>query len=158
MTKVKKKKKNHLFLLRTDFISAYSPAYLLHHASLEPTAFSQTTSSLRETRASRAWNEIRAEKDKTGGWVWESLLLRLFHSQMKWWRHCLLFEILPSVIEMEVCWWISGICNTEQTSKNLSTVFNHLTIKLMPSCQASFQSHIIKTWLCIADCIEHLVP
>lgn len=120
-----KKKKALLFLLRTDFISSYSPPYPSRHTSLEPTAFPQTAPPLVETKPSRAWDEIR-EKDggRDGGgsnlgqawryllntgvgsgrgtWIkvshWsgsESLRLSPFDSQIKWERLCLLLWCFP---------------------------------------------------------------
>lgn len=61
-----KKKQKLLLLLRIDFINSYSPFYPSQHASLEPTVFSLTTS-LKETRPSRARNEIREKKVENGG-------------------------------------------------------------------------------------------
>lgn len=61
------KKRGGLFPLRTDFISSYSPPYPSRHVSSELTAFSQTAPSLREKRASRAWNEITEVKEENGG-------------------------------------------------------------------------------------------
>lgn len=67
------RKKALLFPLRTDFISSYSPPYPSRHGSLEPTAFSQTTS-LRETKPSRAWDEIRERELEGEGVSFRSTL------------------------------------------------------------------------------------